>query len=1214
MISLRYICLVILSGLFFSAEIVSQDLSFQLIKAKSGTGVSYSTRVNETSLLQKFEHHQPISISLNGVQSYQSVHRVDALSNGYTGVVTIEKENYQTHSTLVHKNGVFSGTFWIKNKTYSLSFSEGGYHFNEIEDPAYACGVDDSLHDLFGKGKTGAGGANANPVYDLDSFSDTTTVDVLILYTTDAKDWANAVSYVTDIDHVVALNEEFKNLIISNSGLALKIRFLGPVEVANNTMTDTNNILPSLRDNTYNNYVNSPNDTVDIAALRDKFGADLVSFIDYYNDGTGGRGYVINRTGGSPNGGFSVNRVQQLHTTYTIMHEIGHNFGNQHGRTQSYNEVGDNGGLFQFSTGHLLTGSDSGKYTTVMHYTSLPGNEYATSIPFFSNPRKEYLSTPVGDYEGNGGPSDNVLSMSISKDWIAAYKDPVVEPPVMSVSTPSFSETIHPAGVIEKKIPIENTGSSDLELFVDGAMAYSSALAKLTQNTIKQPFELNYGFEESEGFTVGSYTGENSWISLEDSDNFKISNTQARSGSQSLLLSDDQSGTAWIQSPYFSTVSKYTQYTVTMYVYADTEWPEIYLQTRGNNSIASDILLNDNGIIYTYGCQAECTSGEQGYYGFFADSVKTGEWLKLSVQINGETLTYDLNGTSRIRYNDTTNVINGLQLIVAGAHSGNIYIDDISITAEDLYGPSMKIPDPRKTIRAATKDTISVYFYGNESAEANYSGNIYIESNDPDNKKITIPVALAINPDAVSSSGDFAFEFTGSAGFRMLSSPVSTTLASFLEPILTQGATNADTSIGSSNVWLWDNNFDGTSSAGWLPVLNLSATSINPGDAVLVYVFDQSDLNDSTSTGFPKTISVSGDLVTAVTPTVNTNSNGFTFVGNPFPASIDWNLLEKNALTGAVYVYDTNSQSWKSYSNGIGDLTEGKIKPFQGFFVQTSTVPGSTPTLSMDESDKTSGGEFLGKQEPMSFLRLEFTGNESQLSNSAYVVFRDNALVEKDDFDALEMTSFSENFVSLSTVSDDGQALDINFLPAPETKWSIPLSIETNSDKRGILKITQAEGLSDFEFSIQYNGTVTPVTIGEEIQINQNASTSAKKDTIQPLPIVQKTTLDQVNFIIQRRNTTSIENEKPLRYALDQNYPNPFNPSTVINYELPVKSMISLKVFDMLGREVSTLVNGQISAGQHSVTFDASLLSSGLYFYQLQTAEFTQTRRMLLIK
>jgi predicted GH43/DUF377 family glycosyl hydrolase len=89
---------------------------------------------------------------------------------------------------------------------------------------------------------------------------------------------------------------------------------------------------------------------------------------------------------------------------------------------------------------------------------------------------------------------------------------------------------------------------------------------------------------------------------------------------------------------------------------------------------------------------------------------------------------------------------------------------------------------------------------------------------------------------------------------------------------------------------------------------------------------------------------------------------------------------------------------------------------------------------------------------------------------------------------------------------------------------------------------------------------------------------------------------------------------QPTSYGLEQNYPNPFNPTTVISYQLPVASWVRLVVFDLLGREVKTLVNEKKEPGAYQVKFDGSGLASGVYFYRLQAGEFSQTKRLMLLK
>ncbi len=85
-------------------------------------------------------------------------------------------------------------------------------------------------------------------------------------------------------------------------------------------------------------------------------------------------------------------------------------------------------------------------------------------------------------------------------------------------------------------------------------------------------------------------------------------------------------------------------------------------------------------------------------------------------------------------------------------------------------------------------------------------------------------------------------------------------------------------------------------------------------------------------------------------------------------------------------------------------------------------------------------------------------------------------------------------------------------------------------------------------------------------------------------------------------------------YDLFQNYPNPFNPTTIINYQLPVGNHVTLKIYDILGREVATLVNEKTSAGSYSVKFDGSRLASGVYFYRLEAGSFVSVKKLVLLR
>jgi hypothetical protein len=96
--------------------------------------------------------------------------------------------------------------------------------------------------------------------------------------------------------------------------------------------------------------------------------------------------------------------------------------------------------------------------------------------------------------------------------------------------------------------------------------------------------------------------------------------------------------------------------------------------------------------------------------------------------------------------------------------------------------------------------------------------------------------------------------------------------------------------------------------------------------------------------------------------------------------------------------------------------------------------------------------------------------------------------------------------------------------------------------------------------------------------------------------------------------TIEIDVSAPIEFELQQNYPNPFNPSTAISYSIPQNSFVTLKVYDVLGNEVATLVNQTQSAGKYDVRFDASNLSNGVYLYSIKTDNFTSTKKMILMK
>ncbi|MCU0413530.1 MAG: T9SS type A sorting domain-containing protein, partial [Ignavibacteriaceae bacterium] len=175
---------------------------------------------------------------------------------------------------------------------------------------------------------------------------------------------------------------------------------------------------------------------------------------------------------------------------------------------------------------------------------------------------------------------------------------------------------------------------------------------------------------------------------------------------------------------------------------------------------------------------------------------------------------------------------------------------------------------------------------------------------------------------------------------------------------------------------------------------------------------------------------------------------------------------------------------------------------------------------------------------------------------------------------------------------------------------------------------TQLSGdLYDVTININQNVNTNPSYFTMPVQIKLNTSmgdtivtlfNNAQTQNFQFQVVGNPTSIvfDPGNWIL-KNNTVITEVEdfnQPSNYSLEQNYPNPFNPSTTIEFSIPKSEIVSLKVFNVLGKEVATLINGQVETGKHKIEYDATGLNSGVYFYKIESENYTETRKMILLK
>jgi len=183
--------------------------------------------------------------------------------------------------------------------------------------------------------------------------------------------------------------------------------------------------------------------------------------------------------------------------------------------------------------------------------------------------------------------------------------------------------------------------------------------------------------------------------------------------------------------------------------------------------------------------------------------------------------------------------------------------------------------------------------------------------------------------------------------------------------------------------------------------------------------------------------------------------------------------------------------------------------------------------------------------------------------------------------------------------------------------YSVRTGAFVSSDTSALSVIAVNRDKNDFH-TMQVNG-VSKYTVTTSRLLTASASTSdiILDNTVNSDPTGNFSLPPMSVLILQyKKKTTLVGNDITgvQSFSLSQNYPNPFNPATVISYQLPLSSYVTLKVFDVLGREIKTLVEGELNSGKHSVVFDMKNLSSGVYFYRLTTPTFSQTKSMGVLK
>ncbi len=180
-----------------------------------------------------------------------------------------------------------------------------------------------------------------------------------------------------------------------------------------------------------------------------------------------------------------------------------------------------------------------------------------------------------------------------------------------------------------------------------------------------------------------------------------------------------------------------------------------------------------------------------------------------------------------------------------------------------------------------------------------------------------------------------------------------------------------------------------------------------------------------------------------------------------------------------------------------------------------------------------------------------------------------------------------------------------------ETEKSLAYGFEDAATGSKVMVVANLSGTDQTLANVPWLGAGTWYDVFDQTPLVTSGNTVA---SFPVKAFMAKVYSNKTNAQLGITSVKPVNGAVPSEFTLSQNYPNPFNPSTSISYQLPVSGMVSLKVYDMLGREVTSLVNEEQSAGTYSVRFDGTSLASGMYLYTLRTGANIETRRMMLIK
>ena len=610
--------------------------------------------------------------------------------------------------------------------------------------------------------------ANISPI-----FNDSVTIDVMVVYTGPAENWVktcfpfteNGCTGSRDIETYIEGALALSQAALDNSKVPIKLRLVHSYKTDYDESDDgvessgerlrRFTASPSFNPWRVGTYM------TDVHKKRDLYGADMVAGFFDLND-VGGIAWREISYAGTSQYAFSLNRIQQLMNTYTLIHELGHNFGNGHSRNQTSNAASKRGGLFEFSTGYRNTfGTPDSGFTTVMGYS-----QGFKEIPFFSTPDVTFDNDVViGGDNIRFGPSDAAMNNRLMMSSISAYRPTKVMSPTM-ISQESIVATVPANQTSTISLPISNQGSGQLMgnifHYTDEIVAnsvYESPSSKPQETLV---FE---GFEE---FVPGLFDVRDNWRSFSNNYQFEISRNNPSAGSLHLRLSsrgdlnDEQGTTLSISSPYYGPQSP-GLFTLEMDIYSNPDSTqrndsELHIYINDSQDEISGGVVVKNRSLSTLSKNNEGSTVIQGSYNF---PLRTYNRVKVVYDTEQNRVRYFINNSqiASVELLTPMPTMSHLELYYVPTNASVSYdVDNISISKSDALR-WLSIPEEAFSIEPGETKDIDLEISTSELISDAYQGKLYLKTNDPSAETSVIPISLFVEASVSTEENNFADEY-----------------------------------------------------------------------------------------------------------------------------------------------------------------------------------------------------------------------------------------------------------------------------------------------------------------------------------------------------------------------------------------------------------------------------------------------------------------------